>query len=447
MKVTFHGVLGIGVLMVLMAATTNGWAQMRAGAITISPMVGGYVFDHDEDLDDDIAGGLGLGYSFTKAIAAEVMLNYVGTDRWSDGEDVNLYLYRLDALYHFNVDGSFVPYVALGAGAITEEVESGHDRDSDPMVNYGAGFKFFMNDNTALRADVRHVYGIDPGRNNLLYTFGLSFLFGGHPEEEPPAPFDSDGDGIIDYIDECPNTPPGVAVNENGCPPDSDRDGVYDADDKCPDTPMGTAVGADGCPKDSDGDGVLDAADKCPGTPAGTPVDANGCAKDSDGDGVPDIADQCPSTPAGAPVDAKGCPKDSDGDGVADYLDACANTPKAAKVDGRGCWVLRGVRFDSGKTTLRPDSHATLDEVVTVLKNNPTMRVEVEGFTDSTGSAQLNKTLSEKRAQAVMAYFISQGIPAERLSAKGFGSAQPAAPNDTPAGRAQNRRVELKPSP
>jgi len=236
-------------------------------------------------------------------------------------------------------------------------------------------------------------------------------------------------------------------VNEVGCPPDSDKDGVYDYLDKCPGTPAGTAVGADGCPKDSDGDGVLDTADKCPNTPAGTPVDAKGCAKDSDGDGVSDTADKCPATPAGAPVDAEGCPKDSDGDGVADYLDACANTPKAAKVDNRGCWVLRGVQFDSGKATLREDSHAALDEVATVLKNNPTIRVEVEGFTDSTGSARLNQSLSEKRAQAVMAYFITNGIPAERLAAKGFGSAQPAASNDTPEGRAKNRRVELKPSP
>jgi OOP family OmpA-OmpF porin len=447
MKAIFHGAMAIGVLAVLMAAATNGWAQMRAGAITLSPMVGGYVFDKDEDFDDDITYGLGLGYSFTPAIAAEVMLDWLPTDRWQDGEDVNFYLYRLDALYHFNAEGTLVPYLALGAGVITTEVESGHDRDNDPMLDYGAGFKFFMKDNLALRGDVRGIYGIDPGRNNLIYTFGLSFLFGGHAEEAPPAPFDSDHDGIIDYVDECPDTPAGVAVNEQGCPPDSDHDGVYDYLDKCPGTPAGTAVGDDGCPKDSDGDGVLDAADKCPETPAGTPVDANGCAKDSDGDGVPDVTDQCPATPAGAPVDAKGCPKDSDGDGVPDYLDACANTPKAAKVDGRGCWVLRGVRFDSGKATLRDDSYAALDEVAAVLKNNPSMRVEVQGFTDSTGSARLNQSLSEKRAQAVMAYFITKGIPAERLSSKGFGPANPAAPNNTPEGRAQNRRVELKPSP
>jgi len=419
MRNTAYGTTGIGLLFGLaaMALPASGWAQMRAGSVTLSPMIGGYVFDKDQDLDDDIAYGLGLGYNFTERLAAEVMLNYVGTDEWRHGEDVNLYAYHLSGLYHFNPDGAIVPYLAVGAGALTLEQESGGERDTDPMVNYGGGFKFFFNEALALRGDIRHVYPMDEGRNNLLYTFGLTFVFGGVAEQPPTPPADSDGDGVIDFLDNCRDTPAGVAVDEHGCP------------------------------KDSDGDGVLDAVDRCPNTPAGTPVDANGCAKDSDGDGVPDVTDRCPGTPAGTPVGVDGCPKDSDGDGVIDSRDQCPSTPAGAKVDARGCWVLQGVRFDSGKATLTPSSGAVLQEVLTVLKQNSSLKVEIQGHTDSTGSKDLNQRLSEARAKAVKAYFTASGIDADRLTVRGFGPDRPAASNDTQEGRAQNRRVELMPLP
>lgn len=85
-------------------------------------------------------------------------------------------------------------------------------------------------------------------------------------------------------------------------------------------------VGPDGCPLDSDGDGVPDSYDKCPNTPPGTKVDADGCPLDSDGDGIPDSIDKCPDTPKGVIVNADGCPLDSDGDGVPDGIDECPNT-------------------------------------------------------------------------------------------------------------------------
>jgi hypothetical protein len=102
--------------------------------------------------------------------------------------------------------------------------------------------------------------------------------------EPPPPPLDSDGDGVSDALDLCPNTPAGAAVNPSGCATsqlDSDGDGVSDALDLCPNTPAGAAVNPSGCATsqlDSDGDGVSDALDQCPGTPAGTAVDATGCA-------------------------------------------------------------------------------------------------------------------------------------------------------------------------
>ncbi|MFP3871154.1 MAG: OmpA family protein, partial [Syntrophobacteria bacterium] len=140
-----------------------------------------------------------------------------------------------------------------------------------------------------------------------------------------------------------------------------------------------------------------------------------------------------------------GCPLDSDADGVYDYLDQCPRTPRGAKVDKRGCWVIRGVQFDLGRSEVKPSSYPILDEVAEVLEKNPSLRVEIEGHTDSTGTAALNQRLSEQRAEAVLEYLVSAGISRERLSAKGYGLTRPIASNNTREGRAKNRRVELKP--
>jgi OOP family OmpA-OmpF porin len=242
-------------------------------------------------------------------------------------------------------------------------------------------------------------------------------------------------------------------VDATGCPRDSDGDGVIDAQDKCPNTPAGTPVDASGCPKDSDGDGVIDAQDKCPNTPAGTPVDATGCPRDSDHDGVIDSLDRCPNTPAGTTVDANGCPVDSDKDGVFDTADKCPNTAPGVKVDAVGCpalfaepgkaLVLQGVNFETGKATLLPESQAILDKVAESLNNNPGVNVEVGGHTDSRGTRVVNVRLSQARATTVREYLISKGVDGSRITAKGYGPDQPVASNATATGRAANRRVEL----
>ena len=194
---------------------------------------------------------------------------------------------------------------------------------------------------------------------------------------------------------------------------------------------------------DSDGDGVLDEDDECPGTPKGVAVDSVGCPLDSDGDGVYDYEDECPGTPEGVEVDSVGCPLDSDGDGVYDYEDECPGTPKGATVDARGCWVLMNLNFDTAKFDIKAEHAPIINEVVEVLKNNPEVRIRVDGHTDSRGTEASNQALSENRAKAVREALVQKGIAASRLEAQGFGEAQPIAPNDTPANLAKNRRVEL----
>lgn len=209
---------------------------------------------------------------------------------------------------------------------------------------------------------------------------------------------------------------------------------------------------------DDDGDGVNNDKDHCPGTPAGVQVDDKGCPIDSDGDGVPDYLDKCPRDSARAiskGVDAEGCPIDSDKDGVPDYRDRCPGTPFGAKVDADGCALFVGdkvvslvgdVTFAFGKWSLSSQGKASLDGVINniVSQSNLVRGVEVEGHTDSVGSAKYNMKLSQRRANSVRDYMVSKGVAAGLIKAIGKGEENPIADNKTKVGRAKNRRVEIK---
>jgi len=147
--------------------------------------------------------------------------------------------------------------------------------------------------------------------------------------------------------------------------------------------------------------------------------------------------------PAPAPVVA--VIGDSDGDGILDNLDKCPNTPKGASVNSYGCWAYQGdILFDFDKYDLKPGAYPILDEAIVVYENNPGIKVEVQGYTDSIGSEEYNLGLSERRAKTVEAYLEGKGIDPNAISAKGYGEANPVASNDTKEGRAQNRRVEFR---
>ncbi len=173
--------------------------------------------------------------------------------------------------------------------------------------------------------------------------------------------------------------------------------------------------------------------------------------KDSDGDGVIDANDRCPGTPAGARVDSYGCPLDSDGDGVYDYQDACPNTPAGAKVDEKGCRVKleekvvidMRLNFDTNKAAIKPGMVAEISKVAEFMRQYPDVNAEIQGHTDSVGAASYNKSLSQRRADSVVNYLVSNfGIAASRLSGIGYGEANPIADNSTAEGRAMNRRAE-----
>lgn len=255
----------------------------------------------------------------------------------------------------------------------------------------------------------------------------LNFRLFGHKEKavavttpEVPAVLDTDGDGIPDSQDKCPNTP-GVA-KYNGCPvPDTDGDGINDDEDKCP-TVAGVAK-YNGCPvPDTDGDGINDDNDKCPTVPGveryqGCPI------PDSDNDGINDEEDNCPHL-AGTAAN-HGCPE----------VDASTQS----KVD----MMAKGVAWSTASGyTLSTKSNKSLDQIANMLKADSSLKVTVSVHTSTTGDAA--KTLSQNRADAIKSYLVSQGVKDTQVEAVGFGGEQPIADTKTATGRAKNQRTEVK---
>ncbi|MFD2785290.1 OmpA family protein [Hymenobacter rubripertinctus] len=317
-------------------------------------------------------------------------------------------------------------------------------------IQAAAGIKFQFSPSVAVFVQTGQHYPLtdqvdgiaNEGKLNdryLQHKFGLSFNLG--------KAKDTDGDGVSDRKDKCPDTPSGVQVDENGCPLDGDKDGVPDYQDQCP-TEAGTAA-MQGCP-DRDNDGVADKNDDCPDE-AGLPA-LRGCP-DADGDGVADKNDKCPNTPAGTQVDGNGCPlvTDADGDGIPNDRDRCPNTPAGTKVDANGCPEVdaevrkleQPIRFETNSTVIKRTSYGTLDKMVQALKDHPEYSIRIVGHADSRGTDEYNQALSERRAGSVKRYFTGKQLDPARIVTEGKGESEPAAPNTSAAGMSQNRRVEF----
>jgi outer membrane protein OmpA-like peptidoglycan-associated protein len=198
---------------------------------------------------------------------------------------------------------------------------------------------------------------------------------------------------------------------------------------------------------DADGDGVADSEDWCPRSGAGDHVGANGCAAGEIHVDCERIAGAPQPAPRVVPVALeKG---DSDRDGIADADDRCPATARGVEVDKHGCAViekvvLKGVNFNTGSAKLKPEASDTLKSVASAMKADMKIEVEIDGYTDSVGDEAKNQALSERRANSVKVFLVNEGIDDGRLSTKGYGESSPADTNDTPEGRANNRRVSFK---
>lgn len=293
------------------------------------------------------------------------------------------------------------------------------------------------------------VAGFFVGSDDMLGFFsnntkGFNMYFGAYVPFNYKRPKDNDKDLVSNKKDLCPKEKGTWELR--GCPvPDKDGDGILDSVDKCPN--IVGVISADGCP-DMDGDGIADADDRCPETPG--PEAHQGCP-DTDRDGIVDIDDDCP-TVAGLAQYA-GCP-DRDNDGVIDSKDRCPD--EAGPASNYGCpevteeeeeqleFAATAVEFELNKATIKSSSYTLLDEIVELLKKYPAYIMNIDGYTDNTGSDKINNRLSKERANTVRDYFISKGIDAARLNADGHGSSNPVGDNSTREGRAKNRRVEMK---
>ncbi|MFV0177023.1 OmpA family protein [Empedobacter falsenii] len=373
--------------------------------------------------------------------------------------------YKLANGYILKEDSWFDPYVRVGAGyhrydytglqfpltayygnenGGTYQITEAEDLEKNHFVaSLGAGVNFWFTKNFGLNVASDYNWLPAYGGNNYFdffqHTVGVTFRFGKQ---------DRDNDGIPDDEDACPDTP-GIATGDpatNGCP-DTDGDGVFDKDDACPEE-FGLAE-FNGCP-DTDGDGVPDKDDACPEV-AG-PVENNGCPwPDTDGDGILDKDDACPNE-AGL-AEFQGCP-DTDGDGIPDKDDACP-TEKGPK-ENNGCpWTevhvakrLSNILFEYNSDKIVPSSYEDVRVAAQIL-NSDDLKAKsfyLDGHADQRGSAAYNKTLSLKRAKALVKILSERGgVDANRLTARGLGESQLLCTEETEECYQRNRRVEVLP--
>jgi len=412
-------------------------------------------------------------------------LGYIDHDVVATPDAPNSFLVRhntANLVLRFNFTGPQAilrPYIFAGVGTIWYEkvYKIKHERFEFAVPAFGGGLTIAMGPIVSLQLQETFMYtstdNIDYMKANgdndmtLYHTAGLTFNLGRKQDE--------DKDGVADKKDECLATPMGVAVDAKGCPldrdgdaiadyidacadvagiaslkgcPDKDLDGLTDKEDRCPD--IAGSVELKGCP-DSDKDGIADIDDKCPGTKSGYKVDVSGCTLDNDKDGIVNEEDRCPEI-AGI-LAFRGC-ADSDADGVSDADDRC---PQAkGNIDNKGCpeipkldieritVIASKIYFETNKADLKLISHAALDDLADILKRNEAVNLTIEGHTDSDADDNYNLSLSQRRTESVKNYLISKGISPERLTAIGYGESRPIATNKTAAGKAKNRRVELK---
>jgi outer membrane protein OmpA-like peptidoglycan-associated protein len=257
-----------------------------------------------------------------------------------------------------------------------------------------------------------------------------------------------------------------VSVERKPMDPDPDNDGLIGLDDLCPRVPewFNGVRDEDGCPEAASA--LVDGESQ----PGPETSDASGAERtvvlqpprwvDPDGDGISSDLDDCPDSAEDLDEfqDGDGCPDlDNDGDGVLDSDDQCPVVAETSNgfEDDDGCpetapqalvgisGIVRGITFKTGSDHLRPESLKVLNKVLAAMQEYPILRLQIAGHTDGQGDAVANLDLSRRRAQRVQEWLVEQGIAADRLSSAGYGEDRPVAGDDTPQGRAENRRVEL----
>ena len=436
----------------------EGSSGSFASKLELGVFVGRHVFADDNELGvwdgnnadslrNSLAVGLRLSYALVPLLSIEGEGLFMPTESRDSGSGALAFGYRLHGLLHFTApENKLRPFVVLGFGGMssTESDDNAIRTDADALVHTGLGLKYRVGDQWGVRADGRVLFPPSSEDNGITTDFEVlvgAYMSFGAAEKivREMVPVDSDGDGLYDDDDKCPNEAEDKDgfEDEDGCPDlDNDGDGVPDTDDKCMNEAE-TVNGVDdedGCPEtDEDGDGLVGSADSCPTEPEDKDgfEDTDGCPDpDNDGDGIADADDKCmnEAETANGYEDADGCP---------DEVPATV-----AKFTG----AIKGIKFKTGSAVLQAASYATLKKAAEVLNEYPDLRLEVQGHTDSKGDDDKNMALSQARADSVKKYLVKKGVDEGRIEAKGFGETVPVADNETKQGRAENRRVEYQPT-
>jgi OOP family OmpA-OmpF porin len=233
------------VLSLFLLYPSVAFAEIKPGTINITPSLGGYKVDGGLHYASGMDWGIGAGLNLSKKLGTEFNFNSVDSSR--GGYNGRILLYRFDLLLHLIglLSDKTVPYVSLGAGFTSYKNKGlGNQKNYDFILDPGFGVKHYLSKNFALRGDARYILDFTGNdlHHNLLYNAGLTFEFG--LDDEEPAAL-APVEPVMEEI--CPSGPDGCA-EKGWCKKDSDGDGVPDCIDKCPDTPKGIKVDANGCP-------------------------------------------------------------------------------------------------------------------------------------------------------------------------------------------------------
>ena len=442
------------VVVALLALTgvcsSSALAAERAETFTISPMVGGYLFEGDQHLKGSPNYGAAVGYNLTDNIGVEAGFNFVDSGfRAGNGTNqVNVFLYRLDALYHFLSGSALQPYVAAGAGAVVFGPEPGSSK-AHALFDWGGGLEYFVTDQIALRGDVRHVISFDSTYNNLSYTAGVTVFLGGKGRRavaaaETPGPVERAITGQKPpehkpqpQAEKAPEKPKEVCLelkvnfdfNKAEIKPEFDGEVKKVADFlKANPEAHGTVVGYTDSvgPKEYN----QELAQRRAQAVKDYLVSKFGMAADRldiEGKGKTDFV-------------ASNLTEEGRAENRRAVRVLCSTGKDMSAPKPKEVCVGMKVQFDTGSAKIKPEYQPEIKRVADYMKEHPDQVGTIEGYADWKGPAEYNLKLSRQRADAVRNYMIKNfDIPAERLKTRAFGEVRPVADNSTPEGRAKNR--------
>lgn len=395
----------------ILAMATFASAGNKADTFSISPVIGGLSFEGNQHLESAPVFGLRAGYNFTKALGVEALFDYSRTESTLSSNNLDFYRYGGELLYHFRPDEKLVPYLAAGYAGMNLKGNNPYPGTSKTkgVLDYGLGFKYFVTEDMAWRADIRGLmYHYDHNDQHAIeYTTGVYIPFGGVP-------------AVSKLADPPPPPAPVAKPVEKTLPP----------------APLANLIASPASimkGQRSMLSWTSQNATECEILPAVGTVLVKG-----DTSVTPDINTIYTLTCKGEGGAAKSTATVS----VIVPLPPPPPPPSPAAVRFCNKPAILKINFDSDKHNIKPQYHAELKSVGDFLKEFPTSHGDIAGHTDSTHTNAYNQKLSERRANSVKEYIIKNfDIAPERLTSSGYGEDKPVATNKTKAGRAQNRRI------